>query len=81
MHHDSLWRILQYSYQLPEKFLTIVQALHQNSTADKKTDEKFPVIRGDCQRCVLGPTLFNLYFDVAIGMAGLGPSPTGGETL
>ena len=73
VHRDSFWRILQHSYQLPEKLLTIMQALHEDSTAAVraygKTSDKFPVTCGVHQGCVLAPTLFNLYFDVAIHMA------------
>ena len=73
VHRDSLWRILQHSYQLPEKLLSIIQALHEDSTAAVraygKTSDKFPVTCGVRQGCVLAPTLFNLYFDVAIHMA------------
>ena len=72
MHHDSLWRILQHSYQLPEKLLIIIQTLHEDSTAAVraygKISDKFPVTCGVRQDCVLAPTLFNLYFDVAIHM-------------
>ena len=73
MHRDSLWRILQHSYQLPEKLLTIIQALHEDSTAAVrdygKTSSNFSVTCGVRQGCVLSPTLFISYFDVAIHMA------------
>jgi hypothetical protein len=58
---------------LPEKLLSIIRALHEDSTAAVrlygKTSEKFPVTCGVHQGCVLAPTSFNLYFDVAIHMA------------
>ena len=54
------------------KLLTIIQALHEDSTAVVraygKTSDKFPVSCGVCEGCVLVPTLFNLYFDMAIHM-------------
>ena len=61
-------------YQMPEKLLTIIWALHEDSTAtvraNGKTTEKFPITTGVyCQGCVLAPTLFNLYFNAAIQMA------------
>ena len=47
--------------------------LQENSTAEvrayRKTSEKFRITCGVCQGCVLAPTLFNLYFDVAIRTA------------
>ena len=73
VHRDSLWSILQHFYHLPEKLLSIIRALHENSTAAVRTygkiSDKFPVTCGVRQGCVLAPTLFNLYFDVAIHMA------------
>ena len=73
VHRDSLWCILRHFYHLPEKLLSIIRALHENSTAAVKTygktSDKFPVTCSVRQGCVLAPTLFNLYFDVAIHMA------------
>ena len=48
-------------------------ALHEDSTAAVraygKLSDKFSVTSGVRQGCVLAPTLFNFYFDVAIRMA------------
>ena len=69
---ESLWRILQHSYCLPPKLLSIMRALHADSTAAVraygKLSDKFSVTSGIRQGCVLAPTLFNFYFDVAIRM-------------
>ena len=50
-----------------------MRALHEYSTAavraNGKLSEKFSVTSGVRQGCVLAPTLFNFYFDVAIRMA------------
>ena len=73
VHRESLWRILQHSYCLPPKLLFIMRALHENSTAAVraygKLSDKFCVTSGVRQGCVLAPTLFKFYFDVAIRMA------------
>ena len=73
VHRESLWRILQHSYCLPPKLLSIMRALHEDSTAAVraygKLSDKFCVTSGIRQGCVLASTLFNFYFDVAIRMA------------
>ena len=73
VHRDSLWQILQHSYCLPAKLLSIIRELHIDSTATVraygKTSNTFPITSGVRQGCVLAPTLFNFYFDVAIHMA------------
>ena len=73
VHRESLWRILQHSYCLPPKLLSFMRALHEDSTAAVraygKLSDKFSVTSGARQGCVLAPTLFNFYFDVAICMA------------
>ena len=70
---NTLWTILQHSYSLPPKLLAIIHTLHEDSTAAVRaygqTSEDFTVTSGVWQGCVLAPTLFNLYFDVAIRMA------------
>ena len=49
-----------------------MRALHEDSTAAVraygKLSDKFSVTSGIRQGCVLAPTLFNFYFDVAIRM-------------
>ena len=73
VHRESLWHILQHSYCLPPKLLSIMRALHEDSTAAvrayEKLSDKFSVTSGIRQGCVLAPTLFYFYFDVAIRMA------------
>ena len=73
VNRDSLWRILQYSYRLPPKLLSIIRALYEDSNAAvrayRKVSDKFPVTSGVRQGCVLASTLFNFYFDIAIHMA------------
>ena len=70
---ESLWRILQNSYCLPSKLLSIIQALHEAAVrAYGKISDKFPFTSGVRQGCVLAPTLFNFYFDIAIHIYGFG---------
>ena len=73
VNRDALWAVLQRCYHLPEKLLTILQVMHDQSTAAirayGKTSEEFAVTSGVRQGCVLAPTLFNLFFDAVIRMA------------
>ena len=73
VHREFLWRILQHSYRLLPKLLTIMCALHEDSTtavrAYGKLSDKFSITGSVRQGCVLAPTLFNFYFDAAICMA------------
>ena len=63
VNHDSLWRILQHSYQLPEKLISIIRILHVDSFAAVmaygQTSVRFPVTSGVRQDCVLATTLFS----------------------
>ena len=65
--------MLQHSYGIPTKFISIIRALYEHSVAAircyGKTSDEFTITSGVRQGCVLAPTLFNLYFDVAIHMA------------
>ncbi len=73
VNRDALWSVLQQCYNLPEKLLSIIRAVHDHSTAAiraySKTSDEFAVTSGVRQGCVLAPALFNLYFDIVIRMA------------
>ena len=73
VNRSILWSVLQHCYHLPPKLLTIIKALHENTSAAVrsygKTSEQFPVSVGVKQGCVLAPTLFNLFFDAVIRLA------------
>ena len=73
LNHNFLWTVLQYSYSIPTKLISIIRTLHEHSvTAIRcygKTSDEFAITSGVRQGCVLAPTLCNLYFDVAIRMA------------
>ena len=51
VHRESLWRILQHSYCLPPKLLSIVRALHEDSTAAVRA-------YGNSQTSSLSPVAF-----------------------
>ena len=71
VHRESLWRILQHSYCLPQsccpscvpymKTLLLLLGHTENSQTSSLSPVAFV-------RAVLAPTLFNFYFDVAIRM-------------
>ena len=64
VHHDSLWCILQHSYQLPEKLLSIIQTLLEDSTAAVgaygKISDKFQS-HAVFVRAVCWPPLYSIY--------------------
>ena len=65
--------MLQHSYSIPTKLISIIHALNEHSVVAircyGKTSDEFAITSGVRQACVLAPTPFNLYFDVAIRMA------------
>ena len=73
VNRNALWSVLKRCYHLPTKLISIIQALHENSTAAVraygKTSQEFAVTTGVRQGCVLAPTLFNLFFDIVIRKA------------
>ena len=73
MSHDALWVVLRKRYQIPEKLLQILKALHRDTIgavlAYGKVSHEFPIKNGIRQGDVLAPTLFNFFFDTVIGIA------------
>ena len=73
INREALWSILQSSYHLPAKLISIIRAVHDGSRAAVRAygrvSECFDVTSGVRQGCVLAPTLFNLYFDAVIHMS------------
>ena len=73
LSRDTLWPVHQQCYHLPEKLLTIIQVMHDQSTsvirAYKTISEEFAVTSGVRQGCMLAPTPSNLFFDAVIQMA------------
>ena len=70
---NFLWTVLLGTYGIPSKHISIIHPLHKQSVAVircyGKTSNEFAVTSSVSSGCVLAPTLFNLYFDVAIHMA------------
>ena len=70
---NFLWTVLLGTYSIPSKRISIIHPLHKQSVAAircyGKTSNEFAVTSGVSSGCVLAPTLFNLYFDVAMHMA------------
>ena len=68
VHRSTLWSVLEHCYHLPPKFLTIIKALHENTSAAVRSYQ-FPISVGVKHGCVLAPTLFNFFFDTVIRLA------------
>jgi hypothetical protein len=70
VNREALSKVLQVSFNLPTKLISIIRTFHKNSTAAVraygKRSAEFDVTSGVRQGCVLAPTLFNLYFDLII---------------
>ena len=81
VNRNSPWTMLQHSYDIPTKLISIIHILHEHSMAAircyGKTSDEFAIISGVRQGCVLAPTLFNLYYDVAICIALENSQPKG----
>ena len=60
----ELWQLLR-KYGCPEKFITIIEALHTgmmaNVSVGGEVSESFSVTYGFKQGCVLAPTLFSIF--------------------
>ena len=73
VNREALWNVLQHSYQLPDKLVSIIRTIHENSItavrAYGRTSEEFSVTSGVRQGCVLAPTLFNFYLDAVLHLA------------
>ena len=73
VNRNSLWTVLQRSYGISTKLISIICALHEHSVdairCYGKNSDELAVTSTVHQGCVLAPTLFNLNFDVAIRMA------------
>ena len=73
VNRDTLWKILQKRYHLPNKLVRILRMLHHGTRgavrAYGRVSEEFDIITGVRQGDVLAPTLFNLFFDAIIATA------------
>ena len=73
VNRGVLWEILSRSFNIPEKLIRIIKALHSGTSglvrSDGKMSEKFPIRVGVKQGDVLAPMLFNMFLDAVIKVA------------
>ena len=73
VNHEALWATLRKRYGIPSKLVHILGSLHEGTKgvvrAYGKVSDEFPIMNGVRQGDILGPTLFNLYFDAVTDMA------------
>jgi len=66
IHKDALWKILKL-YGVPQKYITIFQAMYRNTTCCIKTNngmtEMFDILTGVRQSCILSPFLLLIVID------------------
>ena len=67
---EALWHVLQHSFHLPNKLVSIIRAFHEDSTAAVRaySSIEFAVTSG-VRQGVLALTLFNLYLDAVLCLA------------
>ena len=65
----GLWQLLR-KYGCPEKFTTMIEALHTgmmaNVSVGGEVSESFSVTNGVKQGCVLAPTLFSIFLSAML---------------
>ena len=67
----GLWQLLR-KYGCPEKFTTMIEALHTGMLANNvggEVSESFSVTNGVKQGCVLAPTLFSIFLSAMLDEA------------
>ena len=73
VNREALWHVLQHSFCLPNKLVSIIRAIHEDFTAAVQAygriSEEFAVRSGVRQGCVLAPSLFNFYLDAVLRSA------------
>ena len=66
---SGLWQLLK-KYGCPEKFTTVIEALHSgmmaNISVGGKVSESFSITNGVKQGCVLAPTLFSIFLSAML---------------
>ena len=69
---SGLWQLLR-KYGCPEKFTTMIEALHTgmmaNVSVGGEVSESFSVTNGVKQGCVLAPTLFSIFLSAMLNEA------------
>ena len=70
VNREALWAVLRKRYHLPQKLLSIIEALHTGTLgavrAYGRCSQNFSITNGVRQGDVMAPTLFNLFFDAVI---------------
>jgi len=66
VHRPALWKILE-QYGIPSKIISIIQKLYEGSSSvvriDRYISQRFPVLTGVRQGCILSPLLFAIAID------------------
>ena len=72
VRRTGLWQLLG-RYGCPEKFTTMIEALHTeimaNVSVGGEVSESFSVTNGVKQRCILVPTLFSIFLSAMLDEA------------
>ena len=81
VNRNLLWAVLRRVYNFPEKFVSIIEALHKETYGvvrfEGQLSKEYKVESGVKQGDVLAPTLFNLFLDVIIRTAMIKHPDTG----
>jgi len=72
LHRPSVWSIRK-SYGIPERIIKIIQSFYQDSRCSVRTDgqlgDRFKVITGVRQGCLLSPLVFIIVMDWGLKQA------------
>ena len=73
VNRNALWKVLQKSYKLPVKMITIIQSLHDGTNGvvrfEGQVSSEIPIESGVKQGDVMAPLLFNLFLNTVTKIA------------